>query len=81
MDRRGDTRKERVDKKHKYLLSIEQHDFHKIRAIAFNCNISYQKVIEMLLVESLANDFVVDKIYSAYPPVAREQFVIVRGDS
>jgi hypothetical protein len=72
-------RKARSDRKHRLTLRLPREDYNRIKVIAFNCNISINHVVELLLIAALESDHIIDKIYAAHPP-GPHQFIYVHDE-
>lgn len=60
----------------RFPLRIPFEDYNRARVISFNCGISLNRTMCLLLAAALANDRIVDRIYAAHPP-GKDQFIYV----
>ena len=71
-------RKIRADRKHRFPWRVDPGIWPRIRVIAFNCRLSHNTVIDLLVGAALENDEIINSIYSAYPPSGN--YILVRDE-
>lgn len=75
----GRKRKTRSDKKHKYLLRMEQKMWDRIRVLSFNTRLSYNVILDKLITASLENEEVINALYLVHP--RESSYIMIREES